>query len=432
MEIERSYSSHQESASFSYVNSHHQFSFNYPYAIDQYGTNLEFIGQEEDREDEEDEEDKEDEEVDCISYLPIEKIIRISCDNIRLTDIDEEISDPLILAKNYNGEGGIWLLNANIVVDEESTLIIDSRDTKWLKISSTGDNANSLEVLGNLKIDSVKITSWNPEINNYTKFRFEKMPEENITRLSDTNKIPRPYVVVDNPTGSVNITNSELSYLGYDCGGGKCHGLTFYGGIGTTIKDNDIHHNSMGFYSNGLGRAVLEKNHVHHNYAYGIDPHTGTHDLTIRNNTVHDNGSIGIICSLDCYDIIIEHNKVNNNTKAGVMLSRLTYNSVIRNNTISEESVGISISESYNNRVYNNTVFDVINGIELKASSYDNVVQDNKIERPLKYGLRIYDNATANTLELNTVTDILDQRRLISIANGLTDINIVRKNNVTG
>ena len=43
---------------------------------------------------------------------------------------------------------------------------------------------------------------------------------------------------------------------------------------------------------------------------YGLDPHTGTHDIVIRNNTVHDHGAMGIICSLDCYNVTIENNTV--------------------------------------------------------------------------------------------------------------------------
>jgi mannuronan 5-epimerase len=65
----------------------------------------------------------------------------------------------------------------------------------------------------------------------------------------------------------------------------------------------------MGFYSSGVGNMVLEGNHVH---MYGFDPHTGIHDMIIRNNTVYDSGAIGVICSLDCYNILIEGNEVYN------------------------------------------------------------------------------------------------------------------------
>src|SRR5829696_3467114 len=77
------------------------------------------------------------------------------------------------------------LLNACIVIEKDAALFINSTDTSWLKIvapsvdnnaatsNGEGNNenlvaeANGIEVLGSLKIDSVKMTSWDPSSNNY-------------------------------------------------------------------------------------------------------------------------------------------------------------------------------------------------------------------------------------------------------------------------
>ncbi|MGE5661272.1 MAG: right-handed parallel beta-helix repeat-containing protein [Ignavibacteriales bacterium] len=119
------------------------------------------------------------------------------------------------------------------------------------------------------------------------------------------------------------MTNSELVSLGYESGyGGGRTGLRYEGGDGSEIKGNNIHDMYFGFYSKGVGGIMIEDNFVQNNIHYGLDPHTGTHDMTIRNNSVHDNGSIGIICSLDCYNIAVEDNTVYDNTKMGIMLSR--------------------------------------------------------------------------------------------------------------
>ena len=96
------------------------------------------------------------------------------------------------------------------------------------------------------------------------------------------------------------IQNSELAYLGYSCSG--CGGVTFNGGENSILKNNDIHHIYKGFYSKGMKHMLIEGNRVYGNDKYGIDPHTGTYNMTIRNNTVFDNGNSGIICSLDCYN----------------------------------------------------------------------------------------------------------------------------------
>ena len=63
-----------------------------------------------------------------------------------------------------------------LVVSEDATLYINSSDVSWLKMEAPGidaledgENANGLVVFGRLKIDSVKITSWNQSTNDYDK-----------------------------------------------------------------------------------------------------------------------------------------------------------------------------------------------------------------------------------------------------------------------
>jgi parallel beta-helix repeat protein len=96
---------------------------------------------------------------------------------------------------------------------------------------------------------------------------------------------------------------------------------------------------------------------IYHNANYGLDPHTGTHDMIIRNNNVHDNGAQEIICSLNCYDVLIENNQIYNNGGAGIMFSRNMSNSVARNNIIFNEDKGILISQSYYNSL---SSFDLV------------------------------------------------------------------------
>jgi mannuronan 5-epimerase len=179
-------------------------------------------------------------------------------------------------------------------------------------------------------------------------------------------------------TGTMDITNSEIAYLGYEAGYGAGRtGLRYEGGDRSIVKGNNIHDLWFALYSRGVGGLVVEDNHVHNNGHYGLDPHTGTHDMIIRNNTVHDNGSTGIICSLDCYNIMIEDNKVYNNTKWGIMFSRNMSDSVASNNIVSNELRGIIVSESHNNEVYNNTVSSSGSGIEVDEDSYNNIIHDN-------------------------------------------------------
>ena len=78
---------------------------------------------------------------------------------------------------------------------------------------------------------------------------------------------PRPSIIVENnATGTIDITNSQIAYLGYEQGkhkGGS--GLSYsYGGDGIIIRNNDIHHGHFGPYTFGgfviMGVSVTESN----------------------------------------------------------------------------------------------------------------------------------------------------------------------------
>jgi len=111
----------------------------------------------------------------CINYNPSTRTIIVSCSSpARLTDIDNKLHDSSILTKQ--SPAGTWFLNANLVIAKGATFHIDSTDTKWLKISSKVTRSAGatklgpaywIDVHGSLKIDSVKVTSWDPTTNYY-------------------------------------------------------------------------------------------------------------------------------------------------------------------------------------------------------------------------------------------------------------------------
>ncbi|CAN5755012.1 hypothetical protein BH23THE1_BH23THE1_33730 [soil metagenome] len=362
-------------------------------------------------------EDTFDNEMDnCINYDEDEKLITITCPYpTNLTDIYNKLQNPDLLKVENESKDfkKTWMLNSAILIENGSTFVIDNTDTKWLKIlvGDKADNddrnnkkaAHSILVLGNLVIDSVKISSWDPQSSDYVKFEFEILPDRE-REHTGIDAVPRPYIRIDDETtGTTNITNSEIAYLGYECGGG-CSGISYYGNNGTSvIKNNEIHHNRFGFYSVGVGNMLLEDNHVHHNFMYGFDPHTATHDMIIRNNTVHDHGAMGIICSLDCYNIIIEDNEVYNSAGSGIMFSRNMYDSVARNNNVHDEVKCIFLSQSHNNEVYNNTVSNCESqGIYLYHNSVENKVYNNTLINATE-GIEFSDDSLDNIVEDNII-----------------------------
>ena len=349
----------------------------------------------------------------CITYDSSSNVITITCNSASLTDIDNQLNDDSILSKQQQQSNEEWLLNAGILVANSATLYINSTDTTWLKINAGGNTDNGIIVHGSLGIDSVKISSWDPQTNDYAKTDVQ-------------GQTPRPYIMVErDATGTTDITNSEIAYLGYE-GDYRTPGLRYNGGDGSIIRGNEIHHLQTGFYSDGVGDMIIEGNLVHDNSVYGLDPHTGTHDMIIRNNVVHTNGEEGIICSLDCYNITIEGNEAYNNADAGIMFSRNMYNSIARNNSIHNEVKGIFVSASNNNEVYNNTVSDSIDGIYVKAEAANNRIYDNTITNATN-GIVVNTGAFDNTFSSNTIINAT--KFGISVASDSND-NIFENNNL--
>jgi len=329
---------------------------------------------------------------DCVDYILPERIIKISCKSTNLTEVDTNLDKPDILVEE---RPGVWILNANIRVNDGSTFYINSSDSSWLKINSTGGDAHFIEVRGKMYVDSVKITGWDTKNNTFSK-------------TNENGKMPRSYIRVVEGTDSsaeTDITNSEIAYLGYNAS--RSFGLSYYAGADSVIRNNKIHNLWYGFYSAnyefGVYNITIEGNQFYNNSLYGIDPHSGTHHLVIRNNTVFDNGKHGIICSRYCYNILVENNMVFNNHDRGIMLDKNITKSVIRNNTVGGNTVQIAIHTlSDNNEVYGNNIYGGEAGIEISDRSGNNTVHHNEISGA-DYGIYLLEPGLLNRVVSNSI-----------------------------
>ncbi len=339
---------------------------------------------------------------DCITYNQLLKTIFIKCASANFTDIYNQLNNNNILSRQ-SATDKIWLLNAGLTIQKGSTFYINSTDTNWLKIATDGINLNEIHVLGSLRVDSVKITSWDTTTNGYGTTNGTRQTIQDKLVLNQGSV--RPVIKVEGgATGTTDITNSEIAYLGYEGGtSAGASGLSYYGGDNSTLKNNYIHNLYFGFYSKGIGGMVIENNHIYDNDIYGLDPHTGTHDMSIRNNTIYNNGGFGIICSLDCYKITIEKNTIHNNYH-GIMLSRNMTNSIVKDNTIyNENNTGISVSQSSNNQILKNAISDSTTGILLNAGSANNIISKNIITNSGEGIVQSNDIGSGNSIKNNKI-----------------------------
>ena len=363
----------------------------------------------------------------CVSYNSSTQIITISCTaGTRLTDVNNVMQNPAILKKESNG---VWTLSANLVVAKNGNFVIDSIDTSWLKIISSSTKAFGLQNYGTLKIDSVKITSWDATKNSYAS-------------TSTDGKTQRAYIVSKSgATGKMDILNSEIAYLGRDVSGE--HGLDYYGGDGSLTQNNNIHHNWRAFYSAGVGSITFTKNVVHDNLQYGVDPHSGTHDMYITYNKVYNNNH-GIICSVKCYNMHIENNELYNNQRDGIFMDAGSHHSTIANNKIYNEDEGIQLPSLSYSEVFGNTITDSNYGIVIYTqigSVYDrddmcgsigcvsikNNIHDNTI-KVSRAGIVMKGGASANTISSNFMSG--NSQYGITVDGSTTSSNLFRYNHI--
>jgi parallel beta-helix repeat protein len=326
----------------------------------------------------------------CIDYDAAENTIVINC-NASFLDVVQSINDPDIIENLGNGE---YLLKASLQVDDDTTFSIGSNDITWLKITDT----NGIIVHGKIQIDGVKITSWDIEANS-------PVPQ------TDIGSIPRAFINLRGSEGGF-VHDSEIAYLGYQefgrrgfdlLGDGPSHDLE--------IRGSKFHDMWFAFYSNGAYNVVVDGNEYHHNIKYALDPHTGTHDMSITNNWLHHN-PIGVICSLDCYNILIEGNRAEHNMRAGIFFSRNMHDSIARNNYIYNTTTGIIVSESPNNQIYSNTIEGATSaGIRLSnpPNPDDGFTEDN----------HVYNNTISNSedgiREIRSHDNILEDNKFFNI-----------------
>src|SRR5215216_5951426 len=326
----------------------------------------------------------------CIDYDQSENTIAIDC-NASFLDVVQAINDPDIVENTGNGE---YLLKASLQVDDDTTFSIGPNDITWLKITDT----NGIIVHGKIQIDGVKITSWDTET-------------DSPVLQTDTGSVPRAFINLRESEGGF-VHNSEIAYLGYQEFGRR--GFDLFGdgpSHDMEIRGSKVHDMWFAFYSRGAYNITVDGNEYYNNIKYALDPHSGTHDMSITNNWLHHN-PIGVICSDRCYDILIEGNLVEHNTDYGIFFSRNMHDSIARNNHVYNTTSGITVSESPNNQIYNNTIEAATSqGIRLfnpdipdDGSTEGNIVYNNVISSS-ENGIRST-RSHDNILENNRFSDI--------------------------
>jgi parallel beta-helix repeat protein len=304
---------------------------------------------------------------------------------ITLERLSKAIGNPTALKELAPGE---WLAGANIEINKGASVTLSPPDVTWLKLRSVGPNFANLKVFGGaLAVNGVCISSW-----------------DDTKQQVDTNPVDGRGFLLARDGGQMTVDKSQLAYLGY--GETQSYGLSWRTeGSGGHVADSDLSHLYFGVYSFDVGGLSITNNNVHDSVLYGIDPHTGSHNLKIQNNVVHDNGKHGIILAEDCVDSDISGNIVYRNNHHGIVLYQHSdRNTIVNNETFLNASQGININESGNNVIQGNKIYDNgESGIGIAQTGQDNALRQNDVRGNKQDGVRIVSEATTTELRDNVI-----------------------------
>jgi parallel beta-helix repeat protein len=327
----------------------------------------------------------------CVIYDSVNRTINLCGGSADLSTMDQLIHNSDIL---NNTSDKNWILNANISVKDGATLFINSTDANWLMINSTAGRAYSIVVYGNLIIDRTKISSWNSTSNTETALPY-----------SAHRSTPRGYLLMHSGgTGHMNITNSNISNLGFNSAK-DTWGIAYYSGLGSILQNNSITSNFRGVYlTTNASNLVVANNTIQNSSQHGLNLYKAK-DTKILDNKISSNKEHGIFCTRECKNILIKSNRILDNGRNGIVLNQYTINSTAKQNIVQYNNrSGIAIWNSSNNIVNGNLMQQNGLGMTIAQNSSYNIANNNSIENSLSNGILLNTNSTKNKIERNLIT----------------------------
>lgn len=322
-----------------------------------------------------------------------------------LTDIMSAINNNSALSR----DGTIFLANDNIYVNGTTTsLYINDTDATWLKLNSTDQNFYSyLKINGYLDLNNTKITSWNTTTN---------------APVNDPS-LNRSYIDITGSGNGINISNSEISYLGYwKSNNYHTYGLFIDTKLSTQYITNVIFNNNYMGIRSRLSN-LLVNNSIFRNNSLGIILDSSNNDAYLTNLGVYDSNSYGIEIVGTFNSLILSNSIINNSQKHNIFLLN-----------------AVNIKVDNNNIGYSGNPWD---NIHLENTSYSNI-SNNVIHHPYRAGILLTDinndptgtdGSSNNILTNNVITDSFTDDGLIFqyySNNNIASNNTIENNNGYG
>ncbi|MDQ6863554.1 MAG: right-handed parallel beta-helix repeat-containing protein, partial [Thermoproteota archaeon] len=185
------------------------------------------------------------------------------------------------------------------------------------------------------------ITSWDPLSND-------------VIMQNVKGSIPRPYIVINNSSGTAKISNSEIAFLGFAINPLK-YGLSYYSGGGGSIINNTFHDMWEGFYSDSVGFITIKNNKYYDNLKYGIALYQSSNDKIYNNLVKSSYASIYIAGS--SFHNHVYNNTMINGTFGFYFADNNSKNNLFEDNNLNKISYPVMIN-GINNIGRNNSIYN--------------------------------------------------------------------------
>lgn len=289
-----------------------------------------------------------------------------------ITSINASISNASFLQDMGNK---YWLLKVPLIVnDSQTTLSITGLDTSWLKLQSLNDsNVAYLKIQGKSIINNTKITSWNTTTG----------------VVAPSTDVNRSYVYVTGSGAKINITNSNVSYLGYnDIIGYTNNGLNFAISTTANIVNSTLSNNYIGIY---IANAIV----------------------TISNSTIIQSSRHGILInSLSANPIIVQNSIISNNSLSGIYTN----------------AIGNSNLQILSNNIINNSQF----GIQIFGQSQNVWIENNTVSYSGSSGIGIYSVNNSFTNNLTVIRNVIENNSGSNLDARYTENSTISYNTIVG
>jgi hypothetical protein len=184
----------------------------------------------------------------------------------------------------------------------------------------------------------------------------------------------RPFVVVMSGVVAT-FDHATFENLGWDWL--NSYGVSLIGTVRGGISHSTFNHNFIGLYTQRLQSFTIANSTFDHNALYGIDPHTGSFNLTISGNTAEYNAAHGIILSKGVTASTVIHNFSARNGENGIMVDEQSNDNVVSHNT-TEANIGdgVVVSNSTGVMIADNTIKANRVGVNVYANGIARVVHN--------------------------------------------------------